>query len=104
MNFIYQCLIKTLNNFIYFEIIYNNKFLFDIRLSETFKKNINNVFIFIIKTNAINSIIAKFQINFKTQKHNENFIFIINIINFKITNKIIFKRHKIFIIIKINKN
>ena len=27
MHFIHQNLIKTLNDFIYFEIIYNNKFL-----------------------------------------------------------------------------
>ena len=46
----------------------------------------------------------RFQINFETQKYNENFIFIINIINLKITNKIIFKRHKVFIIIKIYEN
>ena len=54
--------------------------------------------------NAIDSIIAKLQINFKTQKYNENLIFVINIINLKIVNKIIFKRYKILIIIKIYKN
>ena len=60
MNFIYQYLIKTFDDFIYFEIIYNNKFLLDARLNEIFKKCVNNIFIFIIKTNAKNSIIAKF--------------------------------------------
>ena len=38
------------------------------------------------------------------QKYNEDFTFITNIINFKIINKIVFKRHKIFIIVEINKN
>ena len=65
MYFIYQNLIKSFNDFIYFEIIYNNEFLFNIRLSEIFKKDFINIFIFIIETNTINSIIAKFQINFK---------------------------------------
>ena len=46
----------------------------------------------------------RFQINFKTQKYNECFIFITNIINLKIINEIVFKRYKIFIIVKINKN
>ena len=36
MNLIYQNLIKSFNDFIHFEIIYDNGFLFDIRLSETF--------------------------------------------------------------------
>ena len=54
--------------------------------------------------NAINSIIARFQINFETQKYNKNLIFIINIINFKIINEIIFECYKMFKIIKINKN
>ena len=40
MNFIYQNLIKSLDDFIYFEIVYNNKFLFDARLSEIFKKKL----------------------------------------------------------------
>ena len=104
MNLIYQNLIKSLDGFIHFEIIYNNEFLFNIHLNETFKKNFINIFVFIIKTNAINSIIAKFQINFKTQKHNEDLIFMTNIINLKITNEIIFERHKIFIIVEINEN
>ena len=38
------------------------------------------------------------------QKYNKDLIFIINIINLKIINKIIFERYKIFIIIKINEN
>ena len=38
------------------------------------------------------------------QKYNEGFTFITNIINFKIINEIVFKRYKIFIIVKINKN
>ena len=38
------------------------------------------------------------------QKYNKDFIFIINIINLKIINEIIFKCYKIFIIVKINKN
>ena len=71
MNFIYQNLIKSLDDFIHFKIIYNNEFLFDVRLNETFKKNFINIFIFIIETNTINSIIMKFQINLKAQKHNE---------------------------------
>ena len=104
MNFIYQSLIKSFNDFIHFEIIYNNELLFDIHLNEIFKKDFINVLIFIIKTNAINSIIARFQINFKTQKHNEGLAFITNIINLKITNEIVFKRHKIFIIVEINEN
>ena len=54
--------------------------------------------------NTINLIIARFQINLKTQKYNEDFTFITNAINLKIINKIVFKRYKIFIIIKINKN
>ena len=54
--------------------------------------------------NAINSIIAKFQIIFKTQKYNEDFAFMMNIINLKIINEIVFKRYKIFIIVEINKN
>ena len=36
MHFIYQSLIKSLDDFIHFKIIYNNEFLFDIRLNETF--------------------------------------------------------------------
>ena len=60
MNFIYQNLIKSLDDFIHFEIIYNNEFLFDIRLNETFKKNFIDIFIFIIETNTINSIISRF--------------------------------------------
>ena len=60
MHFIYQNLIKSLDDFIYFEIIYNNEFLFDARLNETFQKSFINIFVFIIKTNAINSIIARF--------------------------------------------
>ena len=78
--------------------------MFNVELNKTFKKGVNNVFVFIIETNAINSIIARFQINFKTQKHNEDLIFIMNIINLKITNEIIFEYYKIFIIIKINEN
>ena len=38
------------------------------------------------------------------QKYNENFIFIMNIINLKIVNEIIFKRYKVFIIVEINEN
>ena len=60
MNFIYQSLIKSLDDFIYFEIVYNNEFLFDIRLNEIFKKEFINIFVFIIEMNAINSIITKF--------------------------------------------
>ena len=60
MKFIYQYLIKAFNDFIHFEIIYNNEFLFDIRLSETFNKNVDNIFVFIIKANVINLIIARF--------------------------------------------
>ena len=104
MNFIYQCLIKALDDFIHFKIIYDNEFLFDVRLNEAFKKDVNNIFIFIIKTNAINSIIARFQINFKAQKYNEDLTFMTNIINLKIINEIIFERHKVFTIIKINEN
>ena len=97
-------MIKSLDDFIYFEIIYNNEFLFNVRLNEIFKKDFINIFVFIIKTNAINSIIMKFQINLETQKYNKGFAFIINIINFKIINKIIFERYKVFIIIEINEN
>ena len=60
MNFIYQNLIKSFNDFIHFKIIYNNEFLFNARLNETFEKNFINIFIFIIKTNTINSIITRF--------------------------------------------
>ena len=60
MNFIYQDLIKSLDDFIHFEIIYDNKFLFNIRLNEIFQKGFINIFVFIIKTNTINSIIARF--------------------------------------------
>ena len=60
MNLIYQSLIKSLNDFIHFEIIYSNEFLFDIRLNEIFKKDFINIFVFIIKTNTINLIIVKF--------------------------------------------
>ena len=104
MNFIHQSLIKSLDDFIHFEIICDNEFLFDTRLNETFQKDFINVLVFIIKTNAIDSIIASFQINFKTQKHNESFIFMTNTINLKIINKIIFERYKVFIIVEINKN
>ena len=97
-------MIKCLNDFIHFEIIYNNKFLFNTRLNEIFKKNFINIFVFIIETNTINSIIAKFQINFEMQKYDEDFTFITNIINLEIINEIVFKRYKVFIIIKINKN
>ena len=97
-------MIKSLNGFIYFEIIYNNKFLFDVRLSEIFKKGFINIFVFIIEMNVINLIIAKFQINLKTQKYNKDFVFIINVINLKIINEIIFERYKVFIIVEINKN
>ena len=38
------------------------------------------------------------------QKYDKDFAFMINIINLKIINKIVFERHKIFIIIKINEN
>ena len=104
MTFVYQSLIKSFDDFIHFEIVYNNEFLFDVRLSEIFKKGFINIFVFIIEANMINSIIAKFQINFETQKHNKNLVFITNIINFKIINKIIFERYKIFIIVEINEN
>ena len=104
MNLIYQNLIKSLDDFIHFEIVYNNEFLFDIRLNKIFKKNFINIFVFIIEMNMINSIIMRFQIGFKAQKHNEDFIFIINIINLKIINEIVFKRYKVFIIIEINEN
>ena len=97
-------MIKSLGDFVYFKIVYNNEFLFNARLNEIFKKNFINIFVFIIETNTINSIIAKFQINFKTQKYNKDFAFITNIINLKIINKIIFKYYKIFIIIEINKS
>ena len=60
MYFIYQSLIKSLDDFIHFEIIYDNEFLFNARLNEIFKKDFINIFIFIIEANAINSIIAKF--------------------------------------------
>ena len=60
MHFIYQNLIKSLDDFIYFEIIYNNKFLFNAHLSEAFQKNFINIFVFIIEINIINSIIIKF--------------------------------------------
>ena len=60
MYFIHQNLIKSLDDFIYFEIICDNEFLFDVNLSEIFKKDFINIFVFIIETNAINSIIAKF--------------------------------------------
>ena len=60
MNLIYQNLIKSFDDFIHFEIIYNNEFLLNARLNETFKKDFINILIFIIETNAINSIIAKF--------------------------------------------
>ena len=97
-------MIKSLDDFIHFKIIYNNEFLFNAQLNETFKKDFINIFVFIIETNIINSIIAKFQINLKTQKYDEDFIFIINIINLKIINEIVFKHYKIFIIVKINEN
>ena len=38
------------------------------------------------------------------QKHDKGFVFITNIINFKIINEIIFERYKIFIIVEINEN
>ena len=60
MHFIYQNLIKSFDDFIYFEIIYNNEFLFNVYLNEIFKKDFINIFVFIIETNAINSIIARF--------------------------------------------
>ena len=60
MNFIYQNSIKSFNDFIHFEIIYNNEFLFNARLNEIFKEDFINIFVFIIKTNTINSIIARF--------------------------------------------
>ena len=103
MNLVHQCLIKTFDDFIYFEIIYNNKFLFNIWLNKIFKKNVNNIFVFIIETNIINSIIIRFQINFKTQKYNENLIFITNIIKFKIIMKSFLNVIKyLYLIIKIN--
>ena len=36
MNFVYQSLIKSLNGFIYFEIVCDNEFLFDAHLNEAF--------------------------------------------------------------------
>ena len=60
MHFIYQNLIKSFNDFIYFEIIYNNEFLFNVYLNEIFKKGFINIFVFIIKIKIINSIIIKF--------------------------------------------
>ena len=60
MNFVYQSLIKSLDDFIYFEIVYNSEFLFDARLNETFKKDFINILVFIIEANAIDSIIARF--------------------------------------------
>ena len=36
MNFVYQNLIKSFNDFIHFEIVYDNEFLFNIYLNETF--------------------------------------------------------------------
>ena len=60
MNLVYQNLIKSLDDFIHFEIICDNEFLFNVRLNETFKKGFINIFIFIIETNIINSIITKF--------------------------------------------
>ena len=48
------------DNFIYFEIVCDNKFLFNIQLNEIFKKGVNDIFIFIIEMNAINSIIMRF--------------------------------------------
>ena len=104
MNFIYQCLIKALDGFIHFEIICDNEFLFDVRLNEAFKKDVDDVFVFIIETNAINLIIARFQIGFEAQKYNEGFIFMTNTIDFRITDEIIFERYKVFIIIEINEN
>ena len=60
MSFIYQCLIKAFDDFIHFEIVCDNEFLFDVRLNEIFKKDVNDIFVFIIEMNAINSIIARF--------------------------------------------
>ena len=36
MNFVYQSLIKSFDDFIYFEIVYNNEFLLNARLNKTF--------------------------------------------------------------------
>ena len=38
MHFIYQNLIKSFDDFIYFKIICDNEFLFNVRLNEIFKK------------------------------------------------------------------
>ena len=104
MNLIYQSLIKSLDDFIYFEIVYNSELLLNARLNETFQKDLVNVLIFIIETNAINSIVARFQINFETQKYDKDFTFITNIINLKVVDEIVFESHKIFIIIKISES
>ena len=45
----------------------------------------------------------RFKIYLKAQKYSEDLIFIINIVNLKIVNKIIFKYNKVFNIIKIDR-
>ena len=60
MNLIHQNLIKLFDDFIHFGIIYDNEFLFNAHLSEIFQKNLINILVFIIETNTINSIIARF--------------------------------------------
>ena len=102
MNFIHQSLIKSLGDFIHFGVVYDNEFLLDARLSEAFQKDFIDIFIFIIEMNTINSIIARFQINLKTQEYDEDLAFITNAINLKVTNEIVFECHKVFIIVEIN--
>ena len=51
----------------------------------------------------INSKAQRLKINLKSQKYNEDFTFIANIIDFRVKDKIILKYYKVFIVIKISK-
>ena len=72
-------------------------------MNKIIEKSFINIFIIIIYANAIDLIFKKIEIIFKAQKYHKNFIFKTYIINFRIFDIIIFKRYKIFIIVKIDK-
>ena len=53
--------------------------------------------------NIINIKLKKFEIYFKAQKYREDLIFIINIVDLKVVNKVILKYNKVSSIIKIDR-
>ena len=53
--------------------------------------------------NIINIKLKRFKIRLKAQKYSKDLIFIINIVDLRIVNKIILKYNKVFSVIKIDK-